>query len=310
MTAQPIISVRNLSFEYNGKKALENVSFDIPEGSVTALVGPNGAGKTTLLRCLVGLEKPVAGAITVAGTDVIDDPRGAHRSIGYLSDFFGLYDTLTVRQCLTYMAWCQKIAPSDINPRISALAAKLKLTEKLDELAGTLSRGNRQRLGIALALVHNPKILILDEPASGMDPEARARLSHMMLDLKAQGKTLIVSSHILNELEDYCTDMLVIRDGKVGDHVILKEYRSYSAIRVRIAVAGGAGVHLEALKKISGVRDAAVECEHLTCNFASDAQALAQLLKDSVAAGIPVCGFTPAERKLQDAYMDLAHEEK
>ena len=231
------IEVQNVTFEYPGKKALDDVSFSIPEGSVVALVGPNGAGKTTLMRCLVALDQPQSGKIIMNGVNVEEDPRAVHAMCGYLSDFFGLYDALSVRQCLTYAAWSQNLPAGKIAKTIDAVAEQTELVDMLEKKAGDLSRGYRQRLGIAMALIHDPKVLILDEPASGMDPEARIGLSRLMRRLRHTGKTIIVSSHILNELEDYCTAMLVIRDGKMSEHVTLKDFSARAVKTLRIVIA-------------------------------------------------------------------------
>ena len=196
-----MVQVENLNFEYPEKRVLHDVSFDIDQGSVTALVGPNGAGKTTLLRCMVALEKVQSGKITIGGLDVSDHPRDVHHMTGYLSDFFGLYEGLSLRQCLTYMAWCQNVAALDVNKQVIDVAAEVGIDHILDQKAQTLSRGYRQRLGVGLALIHDPRLLILDEPSSGMDPDARIALSRMIRRLHKNGKTIIVSSHILNELE-------------------------------------------------------------------------------------------------------------
>lgn len=304
-----IISAKNVVFQYDDKKALDDISFDIRQGSVVALVGPNGAGKTTLLRCMVGLEKPLSGSIHMQGIDVTDNPRAAHRKCGYLSDDFGVYEQLTVRQSLTYMAWCQAIAPDQIAPRIVQLSQRLGIDDKLDMQGGSLSRGNRQRLGIALSLIHDPEILILDEPASGLDPEARARLSSLMLQLKMLGKTIIVSSHILNELEDYCTEMLVIRDGRVGDHVVLKEYNRKPLGDVRITIAGdmaAAKAGLSQMAAVSNVRADAQDDRGIIFETDNTPENHVRLLSELTGAGIGVMSYAPVGKKLADAYMDLA----
>lgn len=196
-----VIDVSNLSFSYHGKTVLKDVSFKVPKNSVVALVGPNGAGKTTLMRCIVGLHAPISGTVRVNGIDVFENPRAVHRKIGYLSDFFGVYEQLTVKQCLLHAAGSQNI-PADIRQkRMLDVAGKLDLLDRLDEKSYGLSRGYRQRLGIGLAIMHKPEILILDEPASGMDPEARINLSELIRDLKNDGLTILVSSHILAELK-------------------------------------------------------------------------------------------------------------
>ena len=216
-----IIQVNNLNFEYPDKKALENVSFVINEGAITALVGPNGAGKTTLLRSLAALSKPLSGEIIVNGYSAIDQPREVHRQVGYLSDFFGLYDQLTVRQSVEFTAHSRVSDIDNIDDAIDLAIHRSGISSFIDKKIGALSRGMRQRVGIAQAIVHQPKVLLLDEPASGLDPEARRALSELMIEMRDSGMVLIVSSHILAELEDYSTEMMVIEQGKMIEHRML-----------------------------------------------------------------------------------------
>ena len=217
------------------RQRLSGVSFAASPGSVTALVGPNGAGKTTLMRCLAGLEVPDAGSVTLAGIDVVADPRAARSRMGFLQDFFGLYDRLSVRRCLDYAARSRLVAPADRPGRIDAVAASLGLGDLLDRPAAALSRGQRQRVAIGTAIIHRPPVLILDEPAAGLDPEARAELAGLLRSLAADGMTLLVSSHILAELEDYSTDVLMLERGQVIGHgpLIAAEHR------LAITLAGG-----------------------------------------------------------------------
>jgi ABC-2 type transport system ATP-binding protein len=212
-----MIVVENLVYEYPGKRALENISFSLESKTITALVGPNGAGKTTLIRCLAALAQPFSGKITISGYDTQENPREIHRSLGYLSDFYGFYDDLTVEQNLCYFAWSHGVSYVDTHNKVDKALSRLQLENFRLQSAGTLSRGLKQRLAIAQAIVHEPELIILDEPASGLDPEARIQLSALFVELNQAGSTLIVSSHILAELEDYCTQMLVMRDGKISD---------------------------------------------------------------------------------------------
>lgn len=213
-----MITVTDLTFDYPGKRALEHISFSIEAGSITALVGPNGAGKSTLMRCLAALETPSSGSIQIASLDVLEFPREAHALMGYLPDFFGLYDDLTVEQCLSYHAMVQNIPKPEQKAAIERVAVRMQIQDILLQETKTLSRGQRQRLAIAQAIIHHPKVLILDEPASGLDPEARYHLSQLLVLLAQEGITMLVSSHILSELEDYCTNMLVLREGKIVKH--------------------------------------------------------------------------------------------
>jgi ABC-2 type transport system ATP-binding protein len=218
-----MININGLCFDYPGKRALDHLSFSIEPNTITALVGPNGAGKTTLLRCLAALDSPTIGTIMIDGIDTERFPRKIHERVSYLSDIFGLYDELTVRQSLVFFA-SSHLCPSSVIPqRIESTVDALHLREYIDVQAGKLSRGLRQRLAIAQTIIHQPKILILDEPASGLDPESRYNLSKLFLDLQKSGITLIVSSHILSELEDYCTHMIILNEGKLINQSVLNK---------------------------------------------------------------------------------------
>src|SRR5882757_7077421 len=221
-----MIEVRGLVFEYPGHRALHGVSLTIASGAITALVGPNGAGKTTLLRCMAALETPYAGSVAIDGLDTREAPRAIHARLGYLPDFFGLYDALSVRRCLHYAARAHGIGPGE--------AARVGLSDRMEQAAGALSRGLRQRLAIAQAIVHRPAVLLLDEPAAGLDPQARRDLSHLLLSLREGGMTLVVSSHILAELEDYSDRMVIVDKGRIvgGESIALK---GVSRLRIRLA---------------------------------------------------------------------------
>lgn len=217
-----MIIAKHLFFDYSGKRALNDVSFTLETNTITALVGPNGAGKTTLLRCLSALQETSSGEIIIEQDNirykVEDEPRKIHQLCSYLSDFFGLYEALTVKQCLTYIAWSKGCPEQMVETKVNLAAQRLNLSDYLNTKAFKLSRGLRQRLAIAQSIVQEPKLLFLDEPASGLDPEARYHLSELLLNLQKQGLTILVSSHILTELEHYCTHMLVIHQGKILDH--------------------------------------------------------------------------------------------
>lgn len=304
------IKVKNLNFEYTKKEVLKNISFEIKEGSVTALVGPNGAGKTTLLRCLTSLESPMSGHVFIDGIDVHDHPRDAQKSMGYLSDFFGVYDNLTVRQSLTYMAWCQKIPNKNLKQYIEELAEEVDITDYLEHKAGLLSRGYKQRLGVGLALVHNPKCIFLDEPASGMDPEARIKFSELMISLRKRGVTIMVSSHILAELEDYCTDMLIIRDGEIKSHVLLSEHQKNEQRTLHIAIQSPTEKHIGFIRSYEGVSELRHCEEHIAVSFIGGNDKQAALLKAMIAKKIPVYQFTPTQKTLKTAYMDLVEKKE
>ena len=209
-----MIKVSNLIFDYMTKRALHGLSFEIEKGSIVALIGPNGAGKTTLMRCLAGLVKPFSGEIYLDDINVAEDSRNAHRHISYLSDVFGLYDNLTARQCLRYAALAFDIPTGEIDQRVSETAAMLNLTEHLDTYAGNLSRGLRQRLAIALGIIHKPEFIILDEPTVGLDPIQVVEIRDLIKNL-GKRHTVILSSHILSEVQQMCDEILIIAKGKL-----------------------------------------------------------------------------------------------
>jgi len=210
-----MIQIKNLVFEYPGKRVLHNISFTIAPQTICALVGPNGAGKTTLLRCISSLHHPFSGTVHVNGINVHHQPRECHKHIAYLTDFFGLYEKLTIQQSLQYMVQAYGIKKSHQKEAIEWVLHRLDLNQHIKKKASELSRGLRQRLGIAYAIIHKPSLILLDEPASGLDPEARRSLSELLLDLKNDGMTIVVSSHILAELEEYSDEMLIIREGQI-----------------------------------------------------------------------------------------------
>lgn len=302
-----MIRVKGLVFDYPGHRALHGVSLHILPQTVTALVGPNGAGKSTLLRCLAGLEEPLSGQISIAGIDVLEHPRKVHKKLGYLSDFFGLYQQLTVAQCLHYAAAAQGLPEKKIKSRVQDVAKQLGLTDKLNSLASNLSRGQRQRVAIGQAIVHEPQVLLLDEPASGLDPEARSHLAQLFRQLHAQGMTLLVSSHILSELDEYSTHILSIREGQITSHNSLsaapQEAGGQPTLVMGIQLAGPSP-HLAQLLQhhkllhldVSGASPTTVILP------AHDIAARAQLLAELVQHEVPVIGYSEVRTSLQDSY--------
>ena len=293
-----MIEIRELVFEYPGHRALAGVSLTIVKGSITALVGPNGAGKTTLLRCMAALETPYSGRVTIDGLDTRDAPRAIHAGLGYLPDFFGLYDALSVRRCLHYAARAHGIAPEAAAGAAEAAAARVGLVDRMEQAAGQLSRGLRQRLAIAQAIVHQPKVLLLDEPAAGLDPKARRDLSRLLLVLRDGGMTLVVSSHILAELEDYSDRMVIVDRGRIagGDSIALK-----TGARLRIRLASPRD-DLQSFLAGQGVTILKADSDHAVASMSADASARARLLAALIAAGFAVADFTEDARALEDVY--------
>ncbi|MBI1329779.1 MAG: ATP-binding cassette domain-containing protein [Alphaproteobacteria bacterium] len=295
-----MIEVRDLVFEYPAKRALDGVSFAVAPQTITALVGPNGAGKTTLLRCLAALEMPYSGSVAIGGLDTREAPRKIHEKLGYLPDFFGLYDDLSVRRCLLYAARAHGLAPALANAAVEKAAARVGLMDRLESKAGELSRGLRQRLAIGQAIVHEPKVVLLDEPAAGLDPQARRDLSMLLIALRDAGMTLVVSSHILAELEDYCSEMIIIDNGHVvgGKPIAVKDVeRAHYAIELATARAD-----LREFLAAAGVDVVEADDHRALIAFTRNPGARAKLIRDLVGAGFEVASFAASGKALEDTY--------
>lgn len=295
-----MIEVRDLVYEYPAKRALDGVSLNVASQTITALVGPNGAGKTTLLRCLAALEAPYSGRVTIDGLDTSVSPRQIHAHLGYLPDFYGLYDELTVRRSLTYAAWSHGIAPALTGAAVDKAAHRVGLSDRLETKAGELSRGLRQRLAIGQAIVHEPKVVLLDEPAAGLDPQARRDLSALLLQLRDGGMTLVVSSHILAELEDYCSEMIIIDDGRVVGGKPIK-VRDDARPRYLMELATER-TDLRDFLTAAGIDVIEVGDHHALISFTRNPSARAKLIRDLVKAGFDVASFGESTRALEDTY--------
>ena len=208
----PAIRARHLWHRYGTKEVLHDVTFDVQQGEIFGFIGPNGAGKTTTIRIMATLLEPMAGRVEIDGIDVTMEPEEVRKLIGYMPDHAGVYERITVREYLEFFADAYRI------PSLGVVSAVLELTDignLQDQLVVTLSKGQKQRLGLARILLHDPKVLILDEPASDLDPRARIEIRDLLLDLQSLGKTILLSSHILSELSDVCTSVGIIEQGRM-----------------------------------------------------------------------------------------------
>lgn len=300
-----MISVENLAFDYPGKRVLKNLSFHIPPNQITALVGPNGAGKTTLMRCLAALQRPHEGKITIGGIDILEHPREHHLRLGYLSDFYGMFDQLTVWQSLLYAGASRGLDGDELAQRAETVAHELDLMDFLLNKCKQLSRGQRQRTGIAQAIINKPSFLLLDEPASGLDPEARIALSELLIRLRTeQGMSILVSSHILSELEDYSTEMLVMHAGEIVEHVTMivdKEADPSRRLLVRLAYTVE-GIE-DWLVTLPGIDRVVAVGEEVQLSFTGDRIEQAGFLKAMVVEGAPVISLEEVKQDMQAEYL-------
>jgi ABC-2 type transport system ATP-binding protein len=244
-----MILLENVTKEYDlptGKAgqlvAADRLTLEVPDGEVFGLVGPNGAGKTTTLKRICGLMLPTAGRITVNKIDAERKPEQAQQYLGYLADFFNVYEDLKAWEYVEHFARAYKLEPSKISARVREVIGLLGLETKYDAMVGTLSRGMKQRLGIARAIVHAPPLLVLDEPASGLDPKARLELKDLIRKLNREGKTVFITSHVLSDLEEICTSLAImekgklLRVGKIGD--VMRVAEKAKGVRIRLAAPG------------------------------------------------------------------------
>jgi ABC-2 type transport system ATP-binding protein len=305
-----MIHIENLTKEYDGSSgkgssvvAADQLNLDVDAGDIFGLVGPNGAGKTTALKMICGLVVPTSGRVLVNGIDVEQKPEEAQRHIGYLADFFSLYDDLLVWEYLDYFAHAYKMDSAAIPQRIDEVIHRLGLDTKRDSMIGGLSRGMKQRLGIGRAVIHNPALLVLDEPAAGLDPRARVELKELLRELHRGGKTIFVTSHILSDLEEICSSIAIIEKGRllrVGPLAdVMREGQTLRDVRLRLAAPFALDPWLAARAGVTSVSATETTAQF---KFAGSDDALAELVRALVAAGAPVCGVAEIKETLEELY--------
>jgi ABC-2 type transport system ATP-binding protein len=283
------VSIRRLTKRYGDLFAVRDLTLDIPKGSVFGLIGPNGAGKTTTFAVLASLLLPTAGSVAILGLDPVRQPREVRERLGYMPDVLGVYDGLRVDEYLRFFAASYRIPRSRWTATVDALLELVDLTTKRDAMVNSLSRGMKQRLSLARALVHDPEVLVLDEPASGLDPRARVELRNLLVELRQMGKTIVVSSHILAELTEMCTGVAIMEKGRLLASGTPGEIRDQIGQKrqIRVRLAGG---------------------DERTFAVADDAEQ-SELLRRLVAEGEPILEFTEVGHGLEDLFMTITKGE-
>jgi len=307
-----MIEIDNLRKEYDEVVAVDRLSLAIPRGEIYGLIGPNGAGKTTTMRVVCGLLEPTEGQVRVGGVDVLREPERAREHIGYLSDFFSLYEDLKVWEYLDYFAHAYKMAESEIPARVDEMIQQAGLGVKRDAFIHGLSRGMKQRLGVARAMIHRPRVLVLDEPAAGLDPKARIGLRNLLRSVRDTGTTILISSHILTELEGFCTSIGImerghlVRSGRIEDLVS----GGVAARRVRLRWVGDNGTQVRtALDERAGISGVELDANDGEFSFSGTDEELAQVLKELVAGGTRVVGFHEVKQTFEEMYMKVSSHE-
>ncbi|CAN5814687.1 ABC transporter ATP-binding protein [soil metagenome] len=308
-----MISLQSVEKRYGTVTALGGVDLEVPVGSVFGLIGPNGAGKTTAMLILSSLLARDGGAVTVAGADPQQSPREVRRHLGYMPDFFGFYESLDAYEYLDFFAAVQGVPAGKRRGVVTDLLGLVDLSHKVTADVNTLSRGMKQRLSLARTLVHDPDLLVLDEPASGLDPRARVQLRELIAELHRMGKTILISSHILAELESICTHMAVIDEGVVKAQGDLGSIRSAltGARRVRVRMSDGdVDTAFDHLRTHPEVTEAAVERGMVDFMMVGDDAVSSRLLEELVGVGVSIYEWRVETAGLEELFLQLTRGEE
>lgn len=302
-----MLQIKNLVKNFGKLNALDGFSMDIEQGQLYGFVGPNGAGKTTTMKIVAGLLAADSGSITIDGINALENPSLVADKIGYMPDFFGVYDNLTTMEYMEFFAAAYKLPTKQVRIRIEELLELVNLEDKKNAYVDTLSRGMKQRLCLARTMIHCPKLLILDEPASGLEPRARLELQGILRDLCSKQVTILLSSHILNDLADVCTHIGIIERGKMvvqGDvKSIIAKQKSENPILLKIL--SGQETAMTYLKEHPLVSNLASENGRLSFGFAGSELEEAQLLKGLLQLDVAVASFYRNEGNLEEVFLRL-----
>ncbi|MEO6418180.1 MAG: ABC transporter ATP-binding protein [Polyangiaceae bacterium] len=345
MTTQPAIRVRHLWHRFGRFDVLRDVSFDVQHGEIFGFIGPNGAGTTTTIRVMATLLEPLAGRVEIDGLDVTIDPERVRKIIGYMPDHAGVYDRVTVREYLEFFADAYRVPTAGTSYAVvDAVMELTDLTKLREKLVATMSKGMKQRLQLARTLLHDPKVLILDEPASDLDPRARIEIRDLLVELRSMGKTIFLSSHILTELADVCTSVAILERGRL----IVSGPISEIARRLELGAGSGPAVQPAPAQyppnavhanvpppqpevpkrnvKVRALAPGEAVAAALTglpfvykvapgpagtvvVTYAGDDQTVALVVRAIVMAGIPVAGVEPERNELERIFLEVTKGE-
>jgi ABC-2 type transport system ATP-binding protein len=312
---EPVIEVERLTKRYGELVALDDVSLSVPGGRILGIIGPNGAGKTTLIKILVGLARPTRGAARIAGIDCIRQARKVRRVVGYMPDTFGWYDNMRVSEYLDFFGATFGIPPRRRRERIGEVLETVGATDLWDRYVETLSHGMQQKVAVARTLLHDPRVLILDEPANGLDPEARVEMRQLLLRLARMGKTLLVTSHILTELSRICDLVAILSRGKLRAFGplsdIMRRVQQERTIEVQLLHADDVSRTAQVIDAWLGQVLCSVSPEELVVRFrtAQPESWLADLLRELLQREIRVSQFRELPADLEDAFLVVTRED-
>ena len=309
-----MLEVKNLVKSFPGVTAVNNLSFQISQGSICGFVGPNGAGKTTTMRIISTLEMPDKGNIWIHDTSVYEDPYGVRKIIGFMPDHLGVYPDMTVEEYLQFYARVYCIDPALRDKRIAEIMDFTELNKLSEKLVDALSKGMRQRLNLGRALINDPKLMIMDEPAGGLDPRARVELRYMIKQLAEMGKTVFISSHILSELSEICDHMLIIEKGQMVTHGNIQE------IRQRLKTSNEIQITLNDKEQVPELEKTLLELEEIRNIFilenndirfeiAGEEKEIPRIISFLLEKGYSIIQFKSTEKTMEDLFIELTQGE-
>ncbi len=314
IAATPAISVKNLSMRFGGFQAVQNLSFDVGHGEIFGFIGPNGAGKTTTIRVLSTMLEPTEGTVEVCGRDTTYDPEEVRRLIGYMPDHAGVYERITVGEFLQFFAAAVGVAKH-------VVAGVIELTDigpLRDRMVTSLSKGQKQRVQLARVLLHDPKVLILDEPASDLDPRARIEMRDLLVDLAKNGKTVFLSSHILTELAEVCTQVAILERGRlvacgpvdaIGRSMRNETHKDTA--RLRILPGAHHDRATDIVRATGGVHDVTpVQKGFLSFSYQGGDETIAAVVSALVSGGVGVVGVEPERSELEQVFLSVTAGEQ
>lgn len=307
-----MLEIKDLVKKYGSFTAVDGLCLHVSEGSIFGFVGPNGAGKTTTMRIMAGLLSATSGSILMEDVDLTKNPRLLRAKIGYMPDFFGVYDNLKVTEYMDFYAGAYEIPYKERPALMDNLLEIVDLSQKKDAYVDSLSRGMKQRLCLARSLIHDPKLLILDEPASGLDPRARVEMKEILKQLQQMGKTVIISSHILPELAEMCTEVGIIDRGRLAAQGTVQEIMKRLVQKRTIYIRPVEQVEKVAaiLREQPSVQDIVENTLDLEFHFDGSDQMLANILRQIIDAGVPVVTFKEKEGNLEEVFMQVTGGEE
>ena len=311
---EEVVVIRDLTKQYGELVALSRFSITLRRGQILGLIGPNGAGKTTAIKILVGLARPTAGTASIAGVDCVKHARKVRKLVGYMPDTFGSYDNMRVREYLDFFGAAFGIKRKARNERINAVLETTNAMYMQDRFVETLSHGMKQRIGIARTLLHDPQVLILDEPANGLDPQSRIDMRTLLLHLASLGKTLIVTSHILPELSRICDQVAILTNGQLRAYgslgEIMREISQERTIEVQLAAEDQCDVACERISSHEGASGVEASAAESMVRFRTHLGegAMGIILADLIQHDIRVTQFRELQVDLEDAYLSVTQQ--